>query len=80
MEGLIEVINHTQLFRYIPKPWDKHDFILTVKEALRSYHQENLIVTQKEKLKNVNEQLNKKVVERTLELQLKNLQLLHLPP
>ncbi len=32
-------VNHANLYRYIAKPWDKKDLILTVREATRSYFQ-----------------------------------------
>jgi class 3 adenylate cyclase/DNA-binding NarL/FixJ family response regulator len=34
-----KVINSAQLYRYIPKPWEKDDLILTIKEAVSSYIQ-----------------------------------------
>lgn len=69
-------VNHAKLYRYIAKPWDETDLILTVKEALRRYKQEKQLVAQNERLKQLNaelEQLNsqleQKVAERTYELQ-----------
>ena len=40
------VVNEASLYRYITKPWDETDLILTVKEALRRYGQEREIVRQ----------------------------------
>jgi adenylate cyclase len=34
-----KVINSAKLYRYIPKPWEKDDLILTIKEAVSSYLQ-----------------------------------------
>lgn len=34
------IVNAGALYRYIAKPWDQTDLILTVKEALRRYEQE----------------------------------------
>ncbi|HBB31593.1 MAG TPA: hybrid sensor histidine kinase/response regulator [Cyanobacteria bacterium UBA9273] len=69
-------VNKAKLYRYIGKPWDETDLILTVKEALRSYQQEQQLAKQNEMLKKLNselEQLNaeleQKVAERTVELQ-----------
>ena len=43
-ESVGEAVNKASLFRYISKPWDEDDFILTVKTALQSYrHQKKLI-------------------------------------
>ncbi len=35
-----KIINHAPLYRYIAKPWDPLDLLLTVREALRTYHLE----------------------------------------
>jgi DNA-binding NtrC family response regulator len=37
IEGVSNAVNKANLYRFIPKPWEKEDLILTVKEALRSY-------------------------------------------
>ena len=48
------VVNTAALYRYISKPWDETDLILTVKEALRSYGQELKLAEKNFKLKQVN--------------------------
>ncbi|NJL66770.1 MAG: response regulator [Microcoleus sp. SM1_3_4] len=75
-QALGKAVNEANLYRYIAKPWDETDLILTVKEALRSYSQEQQLAEQNQELKKLNvqlEQLNasleQKVVYRTLELQ-----------
>ncbi|MGL5062386.1 MAG: response regulator [Microcoleus sp.] len=75
-QALGKAINEANLYRYIAKPWDETDLILTVKEALRSYAQEQQLAEQNQELKKLNfqlEQLNtsleQKVADRTLELQ-----------
>lgn len=75
-QALGKAVNEANLYRYIAKPWDETDLILTVKEALRSYTQEQQLAEQNQELKKLNfqlEQLNasleQKVVDRTLELQ-----------
>jgi signal transduction histidine kinase len=75
-QALGKAVNEANLYRYIAKPWDETDLILTVKEALRSYSQEQQLAEQNQELKKLNfqlEQLNasleQKVVDRTLELQ-----------
>jgi two-component system, sensor histidine kinase and response regulator len=37
MSGVINVINSANLYRYIAKPWNKADLILTIREAIKSY-------------------------------------------
>jgi serine phosphatase RsbU (regulator of sigma subunit) len=68
MEGVTNAINHAKLYRYISKPWDTEDLIITVKEAAKSYFQESYIERQNRELAELNASLEKKVEERTKEL------------
>ncbi len=68
IEGVSNAVNKANLYRFIAKPWDKEDLILTVKEALRSYNQEKTIIKQNTELKELNTNLEKKVELRTKEL------------
>ena len=40
------IVNAAALYRYVSKPWDETDLILTVKEALRRYEQEQQLTKQ----------------------------------
>ncbi len=40
IEGIITTINRAGLYRYITKPWDNKDLMLTILEAIKSYEQE----------------------------------------
>lgn len=40
LEGIANAINNAKLYRYISKPWEKSDLLLTIKEAIKSYQQE----------------------------------------
>ncbi|NJQ97865.1 MAG: response regulator [Hydrococcus sp. CSU_1_8] len=51
------VVNAAALYRYIRKPWDETDLILTVTEALRRFKQEQQLVEQNELLKKTNAKL-----------------------
>jgi diguanylate cyclase (GGDEF)-like protein len=51
------VVNAAALYRYIRKPWDEGDLILTVTEALRRFRQEKQLVEQNELLKEINARL-----------------------
>ncbi|ERT07716.1 sensory box protein [Lyngbya aestuarii BL J] len=66
--AVIRVINQANLYRYITKPWDETDLVLTVREALRCYLQEKTLALQNQALKRLNASLEQKVTERTLEL------------
>ncbi len=72
IEGIGNAINNAQLYRYIAKPWDKDDLVLTVKEALKSFIQEIKIRKQNEELLVLNASLEEKVKERTAELSIAN--------
>jgi diguanylate cyclase (GGDEF)-like protein len=51
------VVNAAALYRYIRKPWDETDLILTVTEALRRFQQEQQLAEQNELLKKINAKL-----------------------
>lgn len=68
IEGIGNAINNADLYRFISKPWEKDDLILTIKEALKSFDQERTIFKQNEELKELNVNLEKKVEERTEQL------------
>lgn len=43
VEGISNAINNAKLYRYISKPWEKSDLLLTIREALKSHEQERQI-------------------------------------
>ncbi|MEL6930766.1 MAG: response regulator, partial [Cyanobacteria bacterium J06600_6] len=51
------VVNASALYRYIAKPWEETDFILTVKEALRRFGQEKQLAEQNLLLQKTNKKL-----------------------
>lgn len=57
LEVIRDALNQANLYRYIPKPWDKTDLLLTVKEALRSYEQQRQLQVQQQHLAQMNHQL-----------------------
>ncbi len=40
VSGIISAINQAGLYRFISKPWDQKDLMLTIMEAIKSYEQE----------------------------------------
>ena len=72
IEGISNAINNAQLYRYIAKPWDKDDLVLTVKEAIKSFLREIKINKQNKELLKLNASLEEKVEQRTKELALAN--------
>ena len=72
-------INRGEIYRYIAKPWDDTDIILTVQDALdrsslllEKKRLEALVTAQNEELKIVNASLEVKVQARTVELKQAN--------
>jgi diguanylate cyclase (GGDEF)-like protein len=59
VDSVGNIVNVGALYRYIAKPWDETDFILTVKEALRRYEQEEQLSEQNILLKQANQKLSK---------------------
>lgn len=64
LEAVAGVVNEAGLYRYIAKPWDKEDLIVTVKEALQKYQNEKKIKEQHDQLERQNEMLQKHLKER----------------
>ncbi|MCP5497417.1 MAG: response regulator [Leptospiraceae bacterium] len=72
LEGITNIINKARLYRYISKPWQSEDLVLTIKEALRSYHQTKLLEEQNNRLRELLESLEIRVEERTAKLSIAN--------
>ncbi len=71
----IEAINKGEIFRYVSKPWDDQEMLATVRQALQlkalareKTRLEALTQQQNEELKDLNANLELKVMERTVEL------------
>lgn len=60
-EAVGNAVNSAKLYRYIGKPWDETDLLLTVKEAIRSYFQDKDLESKNVELKDLNIELKKKV-------------------
>jgi two-component system, sensor histidine kinase and response regulator len=69
LEGVSNAVNKADLYRYINKPWDRNDMILTIKEAIKSYNLEKAILEKNKELSLLNESLEQKVEERTHQLE-----------
>lgn len=50
-EGVTNAVNYANLYRYMAKPWEQEDIVLTVSEAIRSYFQDKQIKDQNEQLR-----------------------------
>ena len=76
VSSTIDAINRGEIYRYVSKPWDDTELLLTVRDALESgqLRKENtrlLAVTQaqNEELVQLNSSLERKVAERTAEIE-----------
>ncbi len=63
-----DAVNFANLYRYIAKPWEETDLVLTIKEALRSFYQDKQLEEQNRALKEMNENLEALVTDRTSEV------------
>jgi len=59
IEGVTNAINKAGLYRYISKPWETNDMILTVTEALKSYNKDIELEQRRVALEIANEKLTK---------------------
>jgi response regulator RpfG family c-di-GMP phosphodiesterase len=73
---IIKAINEGQIHRYISKPWNDEEMLLTLRQALAHQHSERerqrlelLTRQQNDQLKSLNTTLEKHVASRTAELQ-----------
>ena len=72
----IRAINQGQIYRYISKPWDDDELRLTMRQALAYQHSERervrleaLSLEQNQRLQELNETLEQRVMARTAELE-----------
>ncbi|MDJ1178709.1 adenylate/guanylate cyclase domain-containing protein [Roseofilum sp. BLCC_M91] len=59
IEGMRNVVNYANLYRYLTKPWQIEDLRLTIREALNSYAQEQMLLDTNVRLQQANTDLEK---------------------
>lgn len=69
LKAVCNVINNAELYRYIAKPWEKEDFALTLKEALKSYENEILLCAHQQHLEESVKQKTKDLQEALIKLE-----------
>jgi two-component system sensor histidine kinase/response regulator len=67
--AIIDAINSGKVYRYITKPWDKDELKITIDNALEALNLRKNNQELIQELKETNEQLEEKVIERTKELE-----------
>lgn len=68
IDGIQYAINNASLFRYIQKPWSREDLLLTVRQAIDKYNTKRELNEKTRQIIKMNEELGKKVKERTAQL------------
>ncbi len=71
-EDIMRAINKCGIFRYLVKPWNKDEMLLTIDKALETYNLRTENRQLVKALKGANEDLESKVKERTSELMATN--------
>ncbi len=69
LEAVIDAVNQANLYRYMSKPWESEDLILTVREAIKGFYQDRQLAQQNDLLDRHNKELEQIVAERTKQLQ-----------
>ncbi|MBM3447612.1 MAG: response regulator [Bacteroidetes bacterium] len=72
LAAVTDVLSRARLFRYIEKPWEPKDLELTVLEAINMYNSEVELRKTTQELAMLNKELERKVEDRTAELNQKN--------
>ena len=82
MDAIVDAVNKGEIHRYLTKPWNDEDLLIQVKQAIVQYEMvlENrrlnqLTKKQNMELKELNEDLEQKVIERTKKINQKKEQL-----
>lgn len=57
LDGIKNIINQANLYRYISKPWEREDLVLAVNEAVKSYEKDKKIEEQNQTLITKNQEL-----------------------
>jgi two-component system NtrC family sensor kinase len=76
---IVSLINEGEIYKFIPKPWDDAEMLVTIRRALEQHDLQvenkrltNLLVERNEELRRMNEELEQRVERRTGELLFKN--------
>lgn len=67
-ESITKAVNHAKLYRYIAKPWESQDLLMSIKEALKGFYQEKQLNIQNRLLEEYNKDLEKQIAIRTIEV------------
>ncbi len=69
MDAIIQAINLGNVYRYVSKPWNREDLKITIESALEVYNLKSQNKHLIEDLKEANQNLERKVMERTRQIE-----------
>ena len=69
MDAIIQAINKGNIYRYVSKPWNREDLKITIESALEVYNLKSQNKHLIEDLKEANQNLERKVMERTRQIE-----------
>jgi sigma-B regulation protein RsbU (phosphoserine phosphatase) len=75
IEAIIQAINTGRVYRYITKPWNKEELKINIDKGLETYHlreQNRKLIAD---LKEANQTLEQKVIERTKKIESQNIEI-----
>jgi serine phosphatase RsbU (regulator of sigma subunit) len=72
IEAIIQAINTGRVYRYITKPWDRGELKINIDKGLETYHLREQNRKLIDDLKEANQSLEKKVIERTKKIEEQN--------
>jgi serine phosphatase RsbU (regulator of sigma subunit) len=72
IEAIIQAINTGRVYRYITKPWSKEELKMNIDKALETYHLREQNRQLIEDLKEANQTLEQKVIDRTRKIEAQN--------
>ena len=72
IEAIIQAINTGRVYRYITKPWSKEELKINIDKALETYHLREQNRRLIEDLKEANQTLEQKVIDRTQKIEAQN--------
>ncbi|MBO1319349.1 SpoIIE family protein phosphatase [Acanthopleuribacter pedis] len=75
LESAINVINNADLYRYIVKPWEEEDLLLTIEKGIEAYFLVQDLHEKNRMLEKYSAELEQMVEERTAQLQERNTEL-----
>lgn len=67
LEGVKNAYENANLYRYIAKPWEKQDLILTIEEALKSYYRDKSLEKAEKKYQRIFERAIEGMFQTTLD-------------